>query len=102
MKYRNASNVLPEELIRQIQQYIDGELIYIPRLEGKQKGWGENSGARSALYERDRRIFEEYGAGKKVSEIAAEYFLSEQSIRRIVASLRKSCPVKGSPLENGL
>lgn len=30
MKYKNATSVLPEELIKHIQQYVQGEYIYIP------------------------------------------------------------------------
>ena len=33
MKYKNAKNVLPEELLQQIQQYIQGDVIYIPIAE---------------------------------------------------------------------
>lgn len=29
MKYVNAQNVLPEELIKTIQEYMDGEFLYI-------------------------------------------------------------------------
>ncbi|MFR2839710.1 MAG: hypothetical protein ACLTBU_11525 [Zhenhengia sp.] len=30
MKYRKAESVLPQELLKQIQQYIQGEYVYIP------------------------------------------------------------------------
>lgn len=30
MRYKNANKVLPTELIEQIQQYVQGEYIYIP------------------------------------------------------------------------
>lgn len=30
MKYKNATKVLPNELIEQIQQYVQGEYVYIP------------------------------------------------------------------------
>lgn len=39
MKYKNAAEILPSELLREIQGYIEGELLYIPRSEAKQ-GWG--------------------------------------------------------------
>ena len=32
MNYKNATQILPQELLTQIQKYIDGEFIYIPRL----------------------------------------------------------------------
>ena len=30
MKYLNAAEVLPEELIREIQKHVSGNLIYVP------------------------------------------------------------------------
>ena len=45
MKYRNASEIFPDELLREIQKYSSGELVYIPEKEEK-KGWGAVSGAR--------------------------------------------------------
>ena len=30
LKYKNANNILPAELIETIQQYVQGEYIYIP------------------------------------------------------------------------
>ena len=39
MNYKNATQILPQELLTQIQKYIDGEFIYIPRLsENKNPG----------------------------------------------------------------
>lgn len=85
MKYIKAQNVLPAEVIRVIQQYVDGEFIYVPRKEGGQKAWGEKSGARNCLSERNSRIYGEYASGIKVSELSQSYYLSEQSIRRIIS-----------------
>ena len=31
MKYKNANEILPPELIEEIQRYIQGESIYIPK-----------------------------------------------------------------------
>lgn len=90
MGYMNAERVLPEELIKQIQKYINGEFIYIPRKEGYQKAWGENSGARKSLKERNRQIYMEYSKGMTVLELAGSYYLSEQSIKRIIYSEKGS------------
>ena len=30
MKYKNAYNVLPEELLALVQEYVQGEYIYVP------------------------------------------------------------------------
>lgn len=48
MKYIKANNIFPKELLKQIQEYVQGELIYIPNSEGVRKKWGEKSGYRSA------------------------------------------------------
>ncbi len=45
MKYTNAADVLPEELLNEILNYVNGELLYIP-VAGKKQKWGENSGSR--------------------------------------------------------
>ena len=43
MGYRNAQDIFPEALLRQIQRYVSGETIYIPA--GREKrAWGETSG----------------------------------------------------------
>lgn len=39
MKYKNAKDVFPPNLLKQIQKYVAGELIYIPA-GGKRKSWG--------------------------------------------------------------
>ncbi|MBS6679385.1 MAG: hypothetical protein KH330_16900 [Clostridiales bacterium] len=43
MSYKKAAHVLPEELLRKVQEYVDGEFIYIPRASDNKKGWGETS-----------------------------------------------------------
>ncbi|HEX2946119.1 MAG TPA: CD3324 family protein [Clostridia bacterium] len=99
MKYVKAQNVLPVEVIRIIQQYVDGEFIYVPRKEGGQKAWGEKSGARDSLKERNYNIYEEYKGGIKVSELSRIYYLSEQSIRRILSQEKLQ---RSNSLHNGL
>lgn len=49
MSYRKAEEILPRELIEVIQQYVDGENIYIPRKLEHRKGWGERTQARQEL-----------------------------------------------------
>ena len=83
MKYENANNVLPPELIREIQKYATGKLIYIPQKEEPQ-AWGSLSGSRQKLRKRNQRIYDEYKSGKGVGELSEEYFLSVDSIRKIV------------------
>lgn len=88
MKYRNASHVLPDELLLEIQKYTQGELIYIPKIDEK-KRWGEGSGARKFYEERNSKIGKEYEAGKTVRELSDEYALSEDRIMRIISQRTK-------------
>ena len=39
MNYRNAQDIFPENLLKQIQRYVSGETIYIPA-KNKKKGLG--------------------------------------------------------------
>lgn len=91
MKYLKAKNVLPEELINMIQEYVDGEFLYIPRKLGEQKAWGEMSGSRETLKLRNKQIYTLYLNGDSIEEISSAYYLSEQSIRRIVYQERQNC-----------
>ena len=42
MSYLRAEEVLPEELIQTIQQYVNGKTIYIPSKD--KKDWGSKNG----------------------------------------------------------
>ena len=84
VSYIKAEEVLPEELIRQIQEYVDGVYIYIPRKPGTRHGWGEETSYRSELKERNDRIRSDYPQGTSVSALSRKYHLSEKSIRRIL------------------
>lgn len=89
MKYTNAKYILPEELLTLIQDYVDGEYLYIPRKQEHQKSWGEKNGAKKGLLERNRDIYQHYCKGTPVSDLAHVHFLSEKSIRRIIAEQKK-------------
>lgn len=91
MKYLKAKNVLPDELINLIQEYVDGEFLYIPRKHGEQKAWGEMSGSRETLKVRNEQIYNLYRNGKRVEEISMDFYLSEQSVRRIICQERQKC-----------
>lgn len=39
MKYVKAIDVLPQEIIEIIQNYVDGEYLYIPRKNDNKKSW---------------------------------------------------------------
>lgn len=89
MNYIKAQNVLPEEIIKEIQKYVDGEFIYIPRKNENKKSWGEKSGTKDSLMERNKEIFKRHVGGTTIMELVKEYYLSEQSIRRIICNEKK-------------
>ena len=84
MSYIKAEETLPEELIRQIQEYADGVYIYIPRKPGTRHIWGAETGYRSELKERNDQIRKDYASGERVPVLSRKYHLSEKSIRRIL------------------
>lgn len=88
MKYENAKEILPESLLKELQKYAGGKLLYIP-IENETKGWREASGYRKKLFKRNVMISNRYKAGATLSELAEEYFLSLDSIKKIVYGKKK-------------
>lgn len=88
MGYIKAEEILPLEIIEIIQKYVDGQSIYIPRKENNRVEWGSMTETKKQLSDRNKSIYEEYVAGKKVAELAQQYYLSEKSIQRIVRKMK--------------
>lgn len=91
MKYKKALDVLPPEILKIIQEYVDGEFLYVPRKQDKHKGWGEKSGIKKALKIRNNEIFNKYLSGTTIDDLAREYYLSDKSIRRIISDKKRKC-----------
>lgn len=89
MKYTNANKVLPEKLIVEIQKYIQGETIYIPKQEIKHKKWGTLSGGRRRLDDRNAAIRTAFISGSSIFQLAEEYYLSIDAIKKIVYSRKE-------------
>jgi len=89
MNYENANNILPSYIVELIQEYIDGKYLYIPRKSENKKSWGEESGFREELENRNKEIIGEYNKGKTVKELSKDYYLTEHSIRRIIKIYNK-------------
>ena len=89
MSYIRAEEILPIEIIELIQQYVDGESIYIPRKSSHRQVWGTGTQIKQELLRRDRKIYEDYLVGSKTGELACKYYLSEKSIQRILRKMRK-------------
>ncbi|MFJ7973526.1 CD3324 family protein [Psychrobacillus sp. NPDC096389] len=84
MSYRKAKNLLPAELVELIQQYVDGEYIYIPRREDNKKSWGSATATRRELDFRNSAIYKDYLSGINVAALGEKYYLSSKSIQRII------------------
>jgi hypothetical protein len=84
MRYVNADLVFPEELLIEIQKYVHGELVYVPKPKELYKKWGEDSGSRQQLVQRNSEIRHRFQAGESIDQLAACFFLSSCSIKKIV------------------
>ena len=90
MSYIKATKLLPKDLIEIIQDYIDGEYIYIPKKENNRKSWGENTTTKKDLAVRNINIYEKYKNGYSVKKLADEFYLSQKSIQTIILSIKKN------------
>ena len=91
MAYIKAQKVLPKELIDSIQQYVDGEFLYIPRKNNSKKSWGEKNGTRCCIDKRNLEIFKKYQTGDSISKLSEAYFLAEKTIQKIVYEQKHYC-----------
>ena len=78
MGYKKAKDVLPHDLLHAVQQYIDGEYLYIPRKTGNKLPWGTTTETKHTLRARNRDIV----AGR----LAERYCLSEKAIYKILSA----------------
>ena len=83
MKYINAAEILPEQLLKELQTYVDGEVLYIPKVSVK-KEWGATSGARTFYRERNNEIQELFQEGYSIDILAERYGLAYSTIKKIV------------------
>lgn len=90
MSYVNAEDVLPKHLVEEIQKYVDGQLIYIPRKMENSLAWGEKKGTKEELLKRNQEIIDYYKDGHTVEELSKLFFLSEKRIRGIIHEFESS------------
>lgn len=82
MSYLNGKDVFPPRLLEEIQRYVQGVNVYIPRK-------GEMVRKKSDLSERNLEICRRYACGQSVRHLSQEYYLSTQAIYKILAKNRK-------------
>lgn len=84
MKYLNAQAILPDALVKELQNYVQGGYIYVPIEQEQQKRWGEVSGYRQELQKRNQQMREEYQSGISVECLSKKYCLSLYAVRKII------------------
>ena len=95
MGYRNAQDIFPEGLLKQIQRYVSGETIYIPAGE-ERKAWGETSGYQRWIRERNEAIRRDFSDRMSIEELAEKYALSCDSVKRIVYNRKETAMLRYS------
>ena len=86
MKDSNIEEILPKDLLFEIQKYVQGKSLYIPKLKEEHKKWGENTQSKNITSMRNGKIREEFREGSSIEELCEKYFLSPESIKKIVYS----------------
>ncbi|MDF2543392.1 MAG: hypothetical protein K0S47_3110 [Herbinix sp.] len=84
MNYQRADTIFPEELLSEIQKYIQDGLIYVPKSKNLHKKWGDNTGSRQAIQNRNKEISYKFHDKVCIEQLATEYFLSVETIKKIV------------------
>lgn len=95
MNYKNGRDVLPPSLLKELQKYLDGELLYVPKSNERRARWGEVSGTRLLLAERNKEICRLHADGSSIEELELKYHLSSESIRKIIVKSRTK-PIAGA------
>ncbi|ABX41898.1 CD3324 family protein [Lachnoclostridium phytofermentans] len=83
MKYINAAEILPDNLLNEIQRYVNGEVLYIPSVK-KEIKWGERNGTRQYFESRNRVIKQKFQIGITIEQLAEEFGLAYETVRKIV------------------
>nr|WP_163583118.1 CD3324 family protein [Gracilibacillus saliphilus] len=83
MMNTKAQDILPEELLLALQEYVQGESIYIPKRDERRK-WGVKSGNRAYYDQRNQRIRHLFQVGMTIEELADTFCLSIETIKKIV------------------
>lgn len=82
MKYVNAKDALPEELLSMIQKYYQGGYLYIPKKNDC--AIKRQTDYKIELEKRNQHIYLRHLEGRTSGQLGDIYHLSESSIRRIV------------------
>ena len=81
MKYLNAAEILPEHLLKELQIFVDGEILYVPKISSK-KEWGAVNGSRTFYQERNKEIQRLFQSGSSVEALDDQYGLACSTIKK--------------------
>ncbi len=90
MSYIKAEEILPEEVLAIVQEYVDGQMLYIPRKPEHKRRWGACTGTKQSLELRNTNIYAKFQDGASAKDLAEEYFLTEKSVQRIIRNFKPS------------
>lgn len=97
MRYKNVNEILPPELIEAIQEYIQGESIYIPKKE--KRAHNAYTEYKIELHKRNSRIYNQHLEGVNNADLAKYFNLAESSIRRILIEQRKKYKIMAEKIK---
>lgn len=102
MGYKRADEILPEDILKTLQEYVSGETIYVPkREEMTRQKWGVRTGMRENLCLRNSRMYAEHLEGMSTKQLAEKYYLTEKSVQRILRTIRANPPMENETLTQG-
>jgi len=84
MKYVKAQTVFPKSLLDEIQKYVQGELVYIPKSPVNYIKWGASTNTKKVIASRNENILQAFKAGTSIPALADIYNLTEDTIKKIV------------------
>lgn len=83
MKNSNI-DILPKELLFEVQKYIQGKSVYIPKRQENHKKWGDTTQSKDITSGRNDEIRSDFRNGSTIGKLSKQYFLSAESIKKIV------------------
>ncbi len=83
MNYKKGAEVLPARLLKEIQEYVEGSLVYIPK-KSRKAGWGCLSGTRQMIDKRNKKMVSLYEQGVTIPKLVDQFHLGEDTVKKIV------------------
>lgn len=59
-------------------------MVYIPKLPANYEKWGANTDSKNVVALRNENIVQAFKAGATISELSKTFYLSEETIKKIV------------------